>query len=395
MDTERDGRLDDLGDWRGRAAAASKVRMSGPALDIRVEWDETDGAAPCLVFEPIRKKVEKSLRSGLNKTHQLDLIKHEASAVNLVVSANTTYVSAGALRISDRLPWPSHVDKAVEDIRQLVASQLRANADELVPVQASWTPGAGVYVEGTTIDERASAREIQERLRELGDHRRRAELTRWVIVGAAGAAALAGLLIAVITREAFFAAYIAAYGVLALVLLPIPGRRIGALRDEIASSKEQLDLQGLLDEEERRAFRLFQLHNSELKRYYDSALGQRRAIFGLGIFCILLGASIAIVALALLSASPTTDQEKILITGMGAIGAVLTNFVAIIYLRMFRDTVASMNVFHTRLVSTNHLLFGNLLAARIDDSKERDDTLSRMAAAVARADQTDLGGSPK
>ena len=83
------------------------------------------------------------------------------------------------------------------------------------------------------------------------------------------------------------------------------------------------------------------------------------------------------------------DQQEILISGVGAVGAILANFVAVIYLRMFRDIVGSMNTFHNRLVATHHLLFGNLLAARIDDRAKRDEDARRDGLLRRHAEPTD------
>jgi hypothetical protein len=56
---------------------------------------------------------------------------------------------------------------------------------------------------------------------------------------------------------------------------------------------------------------------------------------------------------------------------IGAVGAILTNFVAAIYLRMNAATSENLAAFHSRLVETHELMLGNLLASRIDNDGQR------------------------
>ncbi|HEV2108778.1 MAG TPA: hypothetical protein VGR16_10990, partial [Thermomicrobiales bacterium] len=57
--------------------------------------------------------------------------------------------------------------------------------------------------------------------------------------------------------------------------------------------------------------------------------------------------------------------------------------IAVIFLRMFSETIQSMIDFHNRLVATHHVHFGNVLAAKITNEALRSETLSRMALALA------------
>jgi hypothetical protein len=130
---------------------------------------------------------------------------------------------------------------------------------------------------------------------------------------------------------------------------------------------------------------MFQVNSSELKRYYDQALKQRALVFSLGIFCILGGFVVVGITLYIL-ANPLADaplNEKLVVGALGAIGGILANFIAVIFLHMFRAIVTSMVDFHNRLVLTNHIYFGNLLLARVSDSDLREQTLSKLALALS------------
>ncbi|WP_371825425.1 hypothetical protein [Mucilaginibacter sp. SMC90] len=60
-------------------------------------------------------------------------------------------------------------------------------------------------------------------------------------------------------------------------------------------------------------------------------------------------------------------REKILIGILGTSSGILTNFVAVIYLKMYSETTKSFTSFHYKLVSTNHLHFVNFLLSKIDN----------------------------
>jgi hypothetical protein len=151
------------------------------------------------------------------------------------------------------------------------------------------------------------------------------------------------------------------------------------LEADTRESQTELDLRELLNADEKRAHKLFELNGIELKRYYDQALQQRRVVFAIGVLCLLAGfGSIAAAIFVVYGEHGSTDQ-KIIAASLGAISGILSNFVAVIYLRMFTAIVTSMVEFHTRLVATHHAHFGNVLAARIVDPQKRDATLAGIA----------------
>ena len=388
-------RLDPRTDWKTLAAAAKEIRIAGAAFTLFLQGDLTGLDLSEKTLGQLRGKLEKALESELGDDYKLEDLATRGHGLEVAISANTFYSRSRSLLFSTRSPWPTKVDAAAEAMRRAALEMLRNKDNRRLNLVASWTPGEKVFAEVVTLTDDAPVAAVQETLRGLGDLKTRLEAARFGIAAIAVALALLGIVLALTLHDVLFPSYILVYALLALVFLPLVNGRLATTRNEIAELKERLELRGLLDEEERRAFRLFQLHNLDLKRYYDLALTQRRFIFGLGVFCVLLGSAVAVTALILLSDDSTSNQQKIFISGVGALGTILINFVAVIYLRMFRDTVSSMNTFHNRLVATHHLLFGNLLAARIGNRTKRDATLADMASSIAHIDSPAHGAQGK
>jgi hypothetical protein len=368
-------------DWLDLAAAAQRVRVAGSAfiltlhLSGQVEIDTE-------TRERLKKRVGKALTKTLSDDYGLESLKVTPDSIVIEVTAATTHRRSRVFPVGSLPPWADEIDSAMEKMRREVRDVLRAKVNPELDVVAEWVPGRHVFAEEVSSTDSAPLAAVRESLRERTGMLTRLESVRQMLMmGTALLGILAPILI-VKSSEVILSAY-AVIGLLyALALLLVLHGRVVVIRAEVQEIKEGLELRGLLNDEERRAFRLYQLHNLDLKRYYDLALSQRRVIFGLGTFCIALGSGVAITALILLAEGGTTSQQKLLITGVGAVGAILANFVAVIYLRMFRDTVSSMNTFHNRLVSTHHLLFGNLLVARIGNRIKRDDALAQMASSI-------------
>jgi len=156
---------------------------------------------------------------------------------------------------------------------------------------------------------------------------------------------------------------------------------------KIEEINNELDLEEIeVSPTEKRAEKLFTKHQIELQKYYDQTLNQSRWIFFGGIFCLLLGFSIIIVIFYLLFANPTStiSSDKIFPVIIGGISAILTNFIAVLFLKMYSEINKSLITFHNRLVGTNHLQFSNYLVAKIVDNEKREKTLASIALEVAR-----------
>jgi hypothetical protein len=165
----------------------------------------------------------------------------------------------------------------------------------------------------------------------------------------------------------------------------VSGSQLADVEGDIRQFADEMDLRSIsTDDRERRAQKLFQAHSGELKRYYDQALRQARHVYYVGLGSILLGVAVIAATFALvLSSDASKLSEKVIVGSLGAVGAVMANFIGVIYLRMFSDTISALTGFHGRLVGTHHLHFGNFVAAKIDDKVKRDDALSKMATALA------------
>ena len=125
-------------------------------------------------------------------------------------------------------------------------------------------------------------------------------------------------------------------------------------------------------------------HNKQLRRYYALNLGENEKIFWVGIGCIVFGVLIICLTVYLVVFQVRTDKEsKVIVAVLGAIGSILTNYIAATYLRMHAAAAANLAKFHGRLVETHHVMFSNLVASRIENDKVRWDTLSKVAVEVA------------
>jgi len=155
------------------------------------------------------------------------------------------------------------------------------------------------------------------------------------------------------------------------------------IEDRIFQLQNELDLLSLEDASiEERAEKLFRLHQFELKKYYDQTLKHSKWIFIIGILSIIIGfvfIAISFVTLIKFPEKFKTFSDKALVGILGTIGAVLSNFVAVIFVKMYSETIKSLTEFHNRLVITHYLHFGNFLVSKIKDEKLREETLSKLA----------------
>ena len=131
--------------------------------------------------------------------------------------------------------------------------------------------------------------------------------------------------------------------------------------------------------QESRAEKLLQINDVQLRRYYNLNLNQNTRIFYLGIFCILIGILIIFVTLFLLLEVASETETKIVAGAVGAVGSLLVNYVAAIYLKIYAEASSNLSSFHSRLVETNQMWLANLLASRIEHKAERWKTISKLA----------------
>ncbi|MGD2250424.1 MAG: hypothetical protein PVF58_18665 [Candidatus Methanofastidiosia archaeon] len=175
------------------------------------------------------------------------------------------------------------------------------------------------------------------------------------------------------------------FGTTAVIASVTIGRaKIQALKEEIQDTEFEVDLFTLrASPEESRAEKLLRINQIQLRRYYDINLSQNRWIFAVGVLCIFLGVGIVGATLYSLvrfaEQSASADVEKVIVGVVGSIGTILTNYVARIFLSMYKEIAKSLTMFHTKLISTHKLFLANLLISRIDNTEKREDTLSKLA----------------
>jgi hypothetical protein len=162
-------------------------------------------------------------------------------------------------------------------------------------------------------------------------------------------------------------------------------RRAERLRELLRSLELEMDLLRFrVSAREHRAEKLLRQNQYELHRYYSQVLNQGAWVFGVGILCLLGGLAIVAYTLGLLAKPDTSENASTLaIALVGSIGAVLTNFVAAIFLRMHAGIATNLSMFHERLVGSHSMFFANVLAARLPEV-DQNRTLEQLALAMAR-----------
>ncbi len=126
---------------------------------------------------------------------------------------------------------------------------------------------------------------------------------------------------------------------------------------------------------------LFLKHQAELKRYYDQALQQSGLAFVLGIFCVLSG--LAVIAAGFMLVQNGADAQEIVTGALAAVGAILSGFIARVYLGIHGGAVESLTGFHEKFVETHHLHIAGVFASRVDDDEKRDAALLALVEAAA------------
>jgi hypothetical protein len=175
-----------------------------------------------------------------------------------------------------------------------------------------------------------------------------------------------------------------------LSMIPGMRMRLREIEGDIQEIDYQIDLDRFgVNNNESRAEKVLRINELQLRRYYDLNLSQNLWVLWLGIVCIFLGVAVIATALYLTLKVATNSQARVITAVLGGVGAILSNAVAAIYLKMNASASESLTEFHGKLVDTNRLLLANLFAARIEDSERRSATLSSLAVAISGASSSD------
>jgi hypothetical protein len=190
-----------------------------------------------------------------------------------------------------------------------------------------------------------------------------------------------------VKEDGEFALFFGAYALAFVVVYSVLSQRARSIAEEITDLTNELDLLELLgDDRERRATKLLQVNQLDLKRYYDQALRQGNQIFYIGAGCILAGFAVVGVAFWLITEGEANElSDKIIVGSLAGIGGILANFIAVTYLKMFSKTIEAFGSFHLRLVGQDRVNFGNLLAAKITSKDLREQTHAAMALNLTKA----------
>jgi hypothetical protein len=116
---------------------------------------------------------------------------------------------------------------------------------------------------------------------------------------------------------------------------------------------------------ERRAEKLLKSNERQLPAVLQSESQPGKGGLVTGIVCVVVG--IAVVrwtSYAVAQASGQTEAQ-IVIGAVGAVGAILINYVAALYLRIHTSAAESHTAFHAKLTSTHELFLANLLISRV------------------------------
>ncbi len=162
----------------------------------------------------------------------------------------------------------------------------------------------------------------------------------------------------------------------------LPVEALKFQRQELA---DELDLRQMSSSShEQKAHKLLRIQQGQLTQYLTVILSQSKAIFIVGIFAMLVGVGIVVFAIWQTRIA-TGETEKIIVAVLGAIGAILTNFVAAIYLKMFGDIGQAVQRSVGSLTQSTNLNFANVIISKIDDNPLRRTGYKELALKIAEA----------
>ena len=163
------------------------------------------------------------------------------------------------------------------------------------------------------------------------------------------------------------------------VLLALPQHRaeIRDCEEQLRQAEDDLDLLEVAEGDNvKRSEKLFRNNQKELKRYYDINLNHYRWIFPVGVLTVILGSAIIGGTIWVFRGAIKDSIAPILI---GAVSGVLVDFIGAVLIHMYMETVKSSIEFHRQLMKSNHALFANMLAFKIEDPVKHDETFAELA----------------
>jgi Na+/melibiose symporter-like transporter len=223
-------------------------------------------------------------------------------------------------------------------------------------------------------------RELKEKRIELLKRRTKLQRLYYSIIGIALIMIVVVPLVVWLKEDYQFTGLFSLYIITPIALLPTFIIRLRNIEEELKNLDFEIDLQQFeVSKKEIRAEKILLINNYQLRRYYDLNIVQNIWVFGLGIFCIILGIGVIVLTFYLVMKVANQLELRIITGVIGMVGSFMTNYIAAIFLKMHASATTNLSAFHSRLVDTHQLLFGNLFASRIEDDKIRWETLSQLA----------------
>jgi hypothetical protein len=166
--------------------------------------------------------------------------------------------------------------------------------------------------------------------------------------------------------------------------------------DELKRLEFECDLLQLQpDGSECRAEKMLGNNDSQLRAYYELNLAQCSKIFWVGILCLCGGIGVIAATLQAVKMSPDDGRTQIIIGVIGAVGSVLINYVAAIFLKMHSEILTILKEFQSKLVDTQELYLANVLASRISDDATRLGALKDLSLAMVRREKAHNNGNSR
>jgi hypothetical protein len=378
--------------------SARRIILTGEALQLRVRFrphtlmpaeDLTAAIQTEATISALESAALKSIRRSFDKSYGVTAEPLGADAVLFRVTAYRRVERTSLLSGHPGGVFEANILAALASLTPEAQRIVSDVASYPVAATSEWEAGPGLTI--AREDSRSGGvADLEGRISEI---RTRQRLNRRlaIMAGAFGIVFIGAGAVSLYSHWTRLTGFLLGYGGVFVLSGFLFWSMLSDSDYELRDLRDQLDLSELMQEPlERRAQKLFQVHSHQLKRYYDQALRQRGLIFLTGLLCIVAGFGVIAAAFVLLTRAQTSLSEKIVIASLGAVGGILGNFIAVVYLRMFTETVKSIGGFHDRLVVTHHLHFANFLAAKVSSQQERDTTFARMAQALAPLPSEDL-----
>ena len=167
-----------------------------------------------------------------------------------------------------------------------------------------------------------------------------------------------------------------------ILLIFIKDLEITVKEEEILEMNDEIELLETSESEyDKIAKKQFQKDQKEVKRYYDINLKHLKYLFPIGAGIILLGVTIIIISVILFINEKNGIQMLI-----GSVSGILIDFIGVIFIRMYTETVKMSLKFHDKLINSNNILFVNILITKIKNQDLQDKTLSEVAKIISKGD---------